>query len=111
LTIIIDGQQRVIRFGIGIHPDGNQPIHTRDASAILHLESTVAYRARLGDFFTIRGQDFSRTDILGHHTDNTHVIRMFMNGWRSNAFGSLVLRNLQDIVIEEITIPKGPARA
>lgn len=99
LTIIIDGQNLPIPTGIGLGPNGNLPIHTHDSSGFLHIESTTTQPFRLRDFFTIWGQSFSKTNLLGHVADRTNKVTMTVDGRPSHVFGSLLLQNLQDIVI------------
>ena len=104
LTIIIDGQNVPIPAGIGLGPNGNLPIHTHNSSGVLHVESTKLLPFRLRDFFTIWGQKFSKNDILGNVANKTHKITMTVDGRPSNAFGSLLLQDLQDIVIRYNTV-------
>jgi hypothetical protein len=93
LTIMIGKKQQTIPTGIGIlGAKGVLPIHTHDSSGILHVETIVPNMTfRLQDFFAIWGQDFTPTDILGHHADAHHKIVMTVNGVQSKAFGNLVL--------------------
>ena len=100
LTIIIDGQNLPIPTGIGLGPNGNLPIHTHDSSGFLHVESTAKLPFRLRDFFTIWGQPFSKTDLLGNIANKTHKVTMTVDGRPSNAFGSLLLQDREDIVIQ-----------
>ena len=100
LTIIIDGQNVPIPTGIGLGPNGNLPIHTHDSSGIIHIESTKLLPFRLRDFFTIWGQPFSKNDILGNVANKTHKVTMTVDGRPSNAYGSLLLQDLQDVVIQ-----------
>jgi hypothetical protein len=93
VTIIINGKQQTVPSGIGILGDkGVLPIHTHDASGVLHVETLVPNTVfRLKDFFAAWGQTFTSTDILGHRTDARHRITMTVNGVPSKAFGNLVL--------------------
>ena len=103
LTIVIDGQNLPIPAGIGLGAKGNLPIHTHDSSGFLHIESTATLPFRLRDFLTIWGQPFSKTNVLGHQADKTHKVTMTVDGRQSNAFGSLLLQDRQDIVIRYTT--------
>jgi hypothetical protein len=107
LTIIINGQTQAIPAGIGIPlgQDGAHPLHTHDSSGTIHVESTQQLPFRLEDFFTIWGQEFNRHDILGHSTNAHHRLTMTVDGRRSTAFGSLLLQDGQQIVINYSTIP------
>jgi hypothetical protein len=72
-----------------------EPIHTHDASGIIHVESNdVNTQYTLGDFFTIwrltyasvlfQGQKrpivFNSTDILGFTNDSTNQVKLLVNG-------------------------------
>jgi hypothetical protein len=104
LTILIDGKSLAIPQGIGLEVNGNLPIHTHDSTGILHVESTRKLPFRLKDFFTIWGQPFSNKNILGFTADKTHKVTMTVNSRPSTAFGSLLLKDLQDIVIRYVTV-------
>jgi hypothetical protein len=56
----------------------------------------------LGEFFEVWGQQLSPTDVLGVHADETQKITMTVNGHPSKAFGSLIMRDLQQIVLEVV---------
>jgi len=104
LTILVDGQQQTIPAGIGLGTEGNLPLHTHDTSGLIHVESTQVEPFRLQDFFTIWGQPLSKKNVLGHQADKTHKITMTVNGRPSKAFGTLLLKDFQDIVIKYTTV-------
>lgn len=106
LTIQVNGQNVTIPAGIGIGTgsQGNLPIHTHDSSGILHVESTRALPFRLRDFFTIWGQRFDKTHLLDLKADKTHKITMTVDGRPSQAYGALLLQDLQNIVIRYTTV-------
>jgi hypothetical protein len=106
LTILVDGQLQVIPAGIGLGANGNLPLHTHNASGYIHVESSRVEPFRLRDFFTIWGQTLSNKNVLGHRADRTHKITMTVDGRPSNAFGTLLLRDLQDIVINYTTVSR-----
>src|SRR5439155_12081190 len=64
----------------------------------------------LGEFFGTWGQPLSSQQILAYHADDAHTITMTVNGQPSAAFGSLVLHDLDNIVIRYDRSP-GYARA
>ncbi len=95
LRILIDGQNVVIPGEVGFFNGGTclEPIHTHDASGILHVELNAADKNQnftLGDFFriwsatpgmntvsfngTTHPVSFSSTNILGYMTDSTHRV-------------------------------------
>ncbi len=114
LRIVINGQPVTIPAFIGFRalPGGGaclEPVHTHDASGIVHIESpspTQTYT--LADFFTIWRATYNTVDIqgtrypvrytltelLGHRTDSQHFIRFLVDGARSLAGPGLVLNAL-----------------
>ncbi len=108
LEIIANGQNVSIPAGIG-DTDCIQPIHTHDASGIIHIEpSSASPQYTLGEFFqawdatyhtvTIGGAQhpivFNSTDILGLRSDATHKVVLLVDGKPSSSFGALVLNSL-----------------
>jgi hypothetical protein len=91
-----------------------EPMHTHDASGIVHIESTSTSNTfTLGDFFTIwkvtcllqpsdcvsvggtnRPIVFNQTDILGYSAGGGHRVSLLVDGQNSTQAGSLVLNNL-----------------
>lgn len=57
LDIWIDGQKNNVPEGIGIGPNESfiAPIHTHDATGIIHVESPTVQKYYLGQFLTIWG--------------------------------------------------------
>ncbi|HEV2225645.1 MAG TPA: hypothetical protein VGR56_02430 [Nitrososphaerales archaeon] len=115
LQIWVDGKNVTLPTDIGITQSGSclEPIHTHDASGILHLELSQAEANKtwtLGDFFTIwkytcniqpaqcptvngasRPVVFDQSNILGFTADSTHKVTLLINGVPSSAGGSLDL--------------------
>src|SRR5271165_721352 len=128
LRIIVNGQNISIPGAIGIQnavPEGSstwgevygggsascfEPVHTHDASGILHIESPTNTNYTLGDFFTIWNQTYSyalvngtrhpvvfnSTDILGYTTNSTYKIVLLVDGKASTLsdYRQLVLNTL-----------------
>lgn len=100
LTIIMNGQTQTVPQGIGIkEPAGDLPLHTHDATGIIHVESPVLRTFYLQDVFSIWGQPFTRWSILGARVDGTHQITFTVNGQTREDFGDWVLHDHDDIVI------------
>lgn len=115
LQIWVEGRNVTIPADVGIIQNGGclQPVHTHDASGILHIELTQAEASgswSLADFFTIwkfscsvqpsqcpvvngnsRPVVFNGTDILGFKTDATHQVTLLVDGAPSALGGSLDL--------------------
>jgi hypothetical protein len=104
LTIFIDGKEKTVPAGIGIEATGDLPLHTHDASGKIHVESPVVRTFCLEDFFAVWGQTFDSQQILGYHADAHHVITMTVDGRPSEAFGSLPLKDGEQIVIRHTEV-------
>jgi hypothetical protein len=114
LRILIQGQPLTIPAFVGIRelPEGSvcfEPVHTHDASGIIHIESTSPTQAyTLGDFFAIwratyqtveiHGRDYpvdyTVNELLGHKADAAHAIRLLVDGKPSSEGPALVLNRL-----------------
>jgi len=104
LKILIDGVPQTVPAGIGLRSDGALPLHTHDATGLIHVESPTFQPYRLGDFFKIGGQPFDSKHILNYTADRKHKITMTVNGFASRQFQNLKLFDLQTIVIRYTTI-------
>lgn len=111
LQIVINGQNVAVPAGVGIVKSGTcfQPVHTHDASGVIHVESPdTSTQYTLGEFFqiwnatyhavTINGANhpiiFNSTDILGFRADANHKVVLLVDGTPSSEYGSLVLNSL-----------------
>ncbi|MDV3277882.1 MAG: hypothetical protein LYZ69_05385 [Nitrososphaerales archaeon] len=109
IRIVIDGQNVTIPANVGLVNGCEEPIHTHDASGIIHVESPDASgQYTLGGFFSawkatygtisINGAShpivFNSTDILGFSADSTHKVVLLVDGKPSTDYGSLVLNSL-----------------
>lgn len=97
LTILADGQPLSIPANIGIDPrqDGMQmaSLHTHEEPGIIHAEGIES--ATLGQFFTVWGVPLGPRR-LGSYRE---PVRMWVDGRRSRAFGTLKLADGQRIVL------------
>ena len=109
LQIMIEGQGVTVPADVGLSSSCDEPIHTHDASGILHLETPgTSTNYTLGQFFqiwsatdhtvTVNGQAqpiiFNSTDILGFKADATHKVVLLVDGKPSSEYASLVLNTL-----------------
>ncbi len=126
LRIVINGKNVTIPAAIGLKnplPEGNatwgevyggssstcfEPVHTHDASGVIHIESPTDTNYTLGDFFNIWAATyqyavvngthtpivFSPTEILGYNNTSTEKVVLLVDGKPSTAFTSLVLDTL-----------------
>jgi hypothetical protein len=126
IRIVINGQNVSIPGAIGIQnplPEGNstwgevyggsssslfEPVHTHDASGVIHIESPTNINYTLGNFFQIwaasyayavvnnthRPIVFTPTEILGFNNTSTEKVTLLVDGQPSTAYGGLVLNTL-----------------
>ena len=99
LQIEINSQQYVIQSNIGISNEAMRVIHTHDTTGELHVESPVPHQFYLRDLFTIWEKRFDSSCIFDYCANRTHELRMTVNGQPSDAFGSLPLRDTDNIKI------------
>jgi hypothetical protein len=102
LAVFVDGEQVEVPANIGIDPNLSPTamagLHTHDASGTIHDEG-MPPGATLGQFFEIWGVPFSQTELGPHRAGGAQVVRMWVDGQPSHAFGNLRLEDGQQIVV------------
>jgi hypothetical protein len=101
LRIYIDGRPVPVPAQIGIDPRGRflAPLHTRDASGIVHIESRRPYPFTLGQFFTTWGVRFTDTRLGAYEADGSRRLRVYVDGRRVPHPTRHVLRAHDRIVV------------
>lgn len=99
LRIVINGEAQEIPANIGVSPGCMRPIHTHDATGKLHNEFPQHRNFTLGEFFKIWDKTFSSSQILDYTADETHKIRMTVNGEDNADFDNLILKDGDKIEI------------
>jgi len=107
LDLLVDGKRVTVPAGIGIDAAGLfiSPIHTHDATGIIHVESPVVRRFTLGEFFGVWGVRFNRDCLGGYCSGNGKELRVYVDG-------RLQRGDPRDIVLtphEEIAVVYGRA--
>jgi hypothetical protein len=101
LKVFVDGTQVPVPANIGIDPTKDPMqmagLHTHDATGTVHVEGVAG--AHLGQFFAIWGVPLTATQLGPYRTGGGKVVRMWVDGKRSTAFGQLALADGQRIVI------------
>jgi hypothetical protein len=102
LAVYAGGGQIEVPANIGI-PPGQPPsamagLHTHDTSGTIHDEG-MPPGATLGQFFEIWGVPFSRTQLGPYSAGGDKVVRMWVDGVPSRAYGDLKLEDGQQIVV------------
>ncbi len=93
VEIEILGEQQVIPDAIGITQTGMRVIHTHGTDGKLHVESPYPAEFYLQDFFTIWGKTFNRSQIFFYTADDTHTLKVYLNGKEDNRFGEIPLQD------------------
>lgn len=112
LDIFVNGKTVAVPAGIGIQEAQGfiSPIHVHDETGIIHVESPVVADFTLGQFFDIWGVRFTATCIGGYCADDTHSLRVYVNGELSKGDPrDIVLASHQEIVIAYGTDAQIPA--
>src|SRR3989344_5874306 len=97
--ITIDGQKQELPENIGVTAACMRPIHTHDATGVIHIESPVVRDFTLEEFFRVWDKPFNRELLFDKTVDADHRIVMTVDGTPSEEFGDLVLRDHQQVVI------------
>jgi hypothetical protein len=81
LDLYVDGHKVVVPAGIGIDPAvGFAPLHTHDASGVIHVESPTVRSYTLGQFFAVWGVRFTPSCLGGYCTGGGRQLRVYVNG-------------------------------
>jgi hypothetical protein len=98
LDVSVDGQPVVVPGGIGIGwcSQGISPLHTHNASGVIHIESPVNRAYTLGEFFTEWDISLSPDNIGGLRAGDGKTLRVFVNGAQVTGNPAAVLINAHD---------------
>jgi hypothetical protein len=83
IDIYIDGKKETIPALIGIVTKPQvlfSPIHTHDATGIIHVESPVVRDFTLGEFFDVWGVQFTKSCIGGYCNTGDKTLRVYVDG-------------------------------
>jgi hypothetical protein len=82
LNVYVNGKQTPVPANIGIDPQGRfiSPIHTHDATGVVHMESTRYYPFTLGEFVNVWGVYFTNNQLGAYKDGNGNVLQLWVNG-------------------------------
>lgn len=80
LDVLIDGKPVPVPDNVGIGATSLSPLHTHDATGVVHVEAPKAARFTLGQFFTEWNVRLIGTCLGGLCVDATHQLAVFVNG-------------------------------
>jgi hypothetical protein len=98
LDVSVDGQPVVVPGGIGIgwSSQGISPLHSHNASGVIHIESPVNRAYTLGEFFTEWDVSLSPDNIGGLRAGDGKTLRVFVNGAQVTGNPAAVIINAHD---------------
>jgi hypothetical protein len=99
LRIVLSNTSIRVPAKIGWSQDCIRPIHPKDASGNIYVESPVDYAYTLKAFFAVWNQVFTRDRLLFLRADANHHILMTVNGQSNAEFENHVLHDGEQIVI------------
>jgi hypothetical protein len=102
LDVFVDGQAVEVPANIGIDFANGflSPIHTHDATGIIHVESPLVRDFTLGELFDVWGVRFDAHCLGGECDGNGRVLSVFVNGQAVTGDPrALVLESHQEIVV------------
>jgi hypothetical protein len=102
LDVVVAGKRVVVPAAIGFDAQLRflSPIHTHDATGIIHVESPTVRSFTLGDVFDVWGVRFSRTCIGGECAGHGRELRVYVNGKLVQGDPTaVVLKSHQEIVV------------
>jgi hypothetical protein len=81
LDLYVDGRKVTVPAGIGIDPAvGYAPLHTHDASGVIHVESPTERSYTLGEFFAVWGVRFTPSCLGGYCAAGGRQLRVYVDG-------------------------------
>lgn len=100
IRITVEGNNFPLDKTIG-HDYGNclHDIFVNNSSGRVHVKLNNNETFTLGQFFDVWHKTFSRNQIFGYQTDNTHTLQVLVNGRSVNTYRKTILRPNQNIQI------------
>ena len=99
LEIVVNGQIQEIPPNIGVLRNCMNALHTHDAVGTIHVESPERRDFTLADFFAVWGKPFTNEEILEFKTDETHRIKVLVDGVEVDTYENTVLKDKEKIII------------
>jgi hypothetical protein len=82
LHVYVNGKPVTVPANVGLDQATGtfSPLHTHDTSGIVHMEATKPYPFTLGQFFSVWGVRFSKTQLGPFKPGNGNVLQVYLNG-------------------------------
>lgn len=95
LDVFVNGKRVVVPAGIGIGEGFISPLHTHDASGVVHVESTTVRSYSLAEFFAVWGVRLTKTCLAGECGEGK--LHFFVDGKPATDPNRIVLTHHQEI--------------
>jgi hypothetical protein len=101
LDVFVRGRRVVVPALIGIDPYARfiSPLHTHDATGIIHVESPTVRTFTLGEFFGVWGVRFDSNCLGAYCTGGGSALRVYADGQPVSDPGLLALTAHEEIVV------------
>lgn len=100
LELYVHGQKVPVPAEIGITPDITSPLHTHDATGVIHVESSEQRTFTLGEFFDVWGVRLTQSCLGAYCDGDEGTLRVFVDGERiDGSIRTLPLRDQTEIVL------------
>ncbi len=100
LDLFVDGAPVPVPADIGITPTTHAPLHTHDATGVIHVESARARTFTLGEFFDVWGVRFTERCLGASCASGEDRLRVFVDGEEAEApFRAVPLEDRSEIVV------------
>jgi len=82
LHVYVDGRQVPVPAEIGIDQQEGvlAPLHTHDASGVIHMEAVRPFPFRLADFFDVWGVVLTPTQLGGYRDHGAERVHVYVDG-------------------------------
>jgi hypothetical protein len=104
IDIFVNGGPVTVPAEIGLAPGLFSPIHTHDATGIIHVESPTIRDFTLGEFFDVWGVRFTQDCIGAYCSSGSSTLKVYVDGKLTTGGDP---RNLKLFAHEEIAIVFG----
>ncbi len=100
LELYVHGQRVPVPAEVGITPDITSPLHTHDATGVIHVESSEQRTFTLGEFFDVWGVRLTQSCLGAYCDGDEGTLRVFVNGESfDGSIRALPLRDQTEIVV------------
>jgi hypothetical protein len=101
LVVYTDGKKQTVPQNVGIDSDKQflASLHTHDDQGVIHMEAVQPYPFKLGQFFSIWGVPFTKTQLGSYHVGQGLVLQTWVNGKQVPDGPSYVMKPHDRIVV------------